>query len=86
LDAFIGGLKPDIRAFVKAFRPQILEDAFEQALNLEGTVDIQLKKLKFQPRPVPIPTQVRSSQPTSPTTSNIIEQRRVLGLCRLKTF
>jgi hypothetical protein len=32
LDAFIIGLRPKLRVFIKAFKPQILEDAFDYAL------------------------------------------------------
>jgi hypothetical protein len=31
IDAFIGGLKPELRVFINAFKPTILEDVYDHA-------------------------------------------------------
>jgi hypothetical protein len=53
IDAFIGGLKPELRAFVRGFKPQSLEDAYDQACNWEGGVELQNRELKLVPKPSP---------------------------------
>jgi hypothetical protein len=71
LDAFVGGLKPDIRAFVKTFKPHTLEDAFDYALNMDDALDSQLKRLKFSSTK---PTAVITNKPFIPQPS-----KKVIG-------
>jgi Retroviral aspartyl protease/Retrotransposon gag protein len=92
VDAFVGRLKGEIRPFVKLFKPNTLEDAFESALHVENAVEFQLKKLKggtklpFSPAPLATKSVDRvpfSSNKTFPNTpgKSLIEQRRALGQC-----
>jgi Retrotransposon gag protein len=45
IDAFTGGLKSEIKSFVKVFRPQTLEDAYDHALNLEGCSRVSIEEI-----------------------------------------
>jgi Retrotransposon gag protein len=44
INAFVGGLKHVIRAFVNVFKTLTLDNAFECAIHMEGAVDTQYKK------------------------------------------
>jgi Retroviral aspartyl protease len=81
IDAFIGELKPGLRAFVKAFKPTILEDAYDHACNLEGAVEIQNRKFKFTHKTTPTIPASKPYVPPSSSKGTLIEQRRALGLC-----
>jgi hypothetical protein len=84
IDAFIGGLMGEIKAFVKVFKPQSLEDAYEHALHLEGAVEYQFKRLRFvaptKTPPIASPQSKPSATPPLPKNA-LMEQRRALGLC-----
>jgi hypothetical protein len=81
LDAFVGELKLELRAFVKVFKPQILEDVFEYALQMDTTLDSQFKKLRFSPR-VPAAPFINKLVPSPINSKNVLlDQKRLLGLC-----
>jgi Ty3 transposon capsid-like protein len=81
LDVFGGGgLKPELKAFVKVFKPQSLDDAFDFALHMESALDSQLKQLKLPPRGT---TSAMMPKPALHQNSknNLLDQRQLLGLC-----
>jgi hypothetical protein len=45
MDAFIGGLKSELKAFVKAYKPTTLKDGFEYALHMNSVLEIKFRKL-----------------------------------------
>jgi len=51
VDAFIIGLKDEIKPFVRAFKPATLEDAYEYATYVESATDSQLKRFKGLSKP-----------------------------------
>jgi Retroviral aspartyl protease len=84
----VGGLKHDIRVFVKVFKLLTLDSAFECAFHMEGAFDTQYRKIKFLYKPTPSPTSVlikpNPQIPKFPSPGNrttLIEQRRSLGQC-----
>jgi Retroviral aspartyl protease/Ty3 transposon capsid-like protein len=81
IDAFTGGLKPEIKSFVKVFRPQTLEDAYDHALNLEGAVESQMRKIKFNSKPYPVNVTNKPQNQPSLSKNTLMDQRRLLGLC-----
>jgi Retroviral aspartyl protease len=81
IDAFTGGLKPEIKSFVKVFRPQTLEDAYDHALNLEGAVESQMRKIKFNSKPYPVNVTTKPQNQPSLSKNTLMDQRRLLGLC-----
>jgi hypothetical protein len=78
---------------VMAFKPSTLEEALEYALHMESATDTQFKRLKSQSKFAPsssfVPKNPERSNPLpsrAPITrsnqkNNLIDQRRVLGLC-----
>jgi RNase H-like domain found in reverse transcriptase/Reverse transcriptase (RNA-dependent DNA polymerase)/Integrase zinc binding domain/Retroviral aspartyl protease/Ty3 transposon capsid-like protein/Integrase core domain/Chromo (CHRromatin Organisation MOdifier) domain len=88
IDVFYSGLKQEIRAFVRAFKPQSLDETFEYALQMESALDTQLKKLKAVNKPSMCVAPVAKPNVTPPVTKSfgntrnvLVEQRRALGLC-----
>jgi Retrotransposon gag protein len=79
IDTFVGGLKPDIRAFVKAFHPTLLEAAYDYALNMEGAVDSQFRRIKNFTRTPTVPTPIKPPPMVQPVRNALIDQRRALG-------
>jgi Retrotransposon gag protein len=81
MDAFVGGLKPEIKAFVKAFQPQTLDATFTYACHMECAIDTQLRRLKAMSKPV-LPNIPSKTAPIQTNTRNaLMEQRRALGQC-----
>jgi hypothetical protein len=80
-DVFIGGLKSDIKAFVKIFRPQNLDVTYEYVFHMKNALDTQYKNLRqplkqfSQPPPPKLPSSVSTSKNTC------MDQRKLLGLC-----
>jgi hypothetical protein len=81
LDAFVRGLKLEIKSFVKVFKPQGLDDAYEHALHLEGAIEYQYKRLKSTSKPFTLPPPSKPVVPATVPRNTHIEQRRALGLC-----
>jgi hypothetical protein len=50
LNSFLRGLKPKLKEFVKTFKSQSLEDAFEYALHMDIVLDSQFNKLETVPK------------------------------------
>jgi Retroviral aspartyl protease len=86
-DAFISGLKGEIKPFVQAFKPNSLEGAVEYGFYMESATKNQFKRLrginrlpvlsnqilpKTNPNPKPLTT-------TAINKPSLIEQRRALG-------
>jgi Ty3 transposon capsid-like protein len=93
IDAFVGGLKGEIKSFVKLFKPVTIEEAFESALHVEDALESQSRKFKFASKssPVVFPNntkvtheksnfQLHKPLPIQPNKS-LIEHRRALGQC-----
>jgi Retroviral aspartyl protease len=90
VDIFIGGLKGEIKPFLKIFKPNTLEEAFEYAVYMEQATESQLKRLQYSVKPVqpPVPFKFSDKNPyvppkvaTAPSKPTLIEQRRALGQC-----
>jgi hypothetical protein len=74
-------LKIDIKAFVKLFKPQSLDDIFKYALQMETTLESQIKRLRIPSKPSPI-TSIPKLPPLPHSSKNaLMDQRRLLGLC-----
>jgi hypothetical protein len=90
IDAFVGGMKGEIKSFVKLFKLSTIEEAFGNALHVEEVIECQSKKLKL-PSKIPQSTPTPSSKflerhsslafKQSPVNKSLIEQRRALGQC-----
>jgi Retroviral aspartyl protease len=94
VDAFVGGLKGEIKSLVKLFKPVTIDEAFDYALHVEETVECQSKKFKGSSKfPIPVvpnpsrsaPDKTSSYSPHKPVfvgpNKALIEQRRALGQC-----
>jgi hypothetical protein len=81
IDAFIGRLKADIKAFVKLFKPQSLDDTFEYALQMETAFESQIKRLRIPSKPLQIIQTPKVPPPPQSSKNVLMDQRRLLGLC-----
>jgi Retrotransposon gag protein len=93
VDAFICGLKGELKPFVKLFKPVTVEEALEYALYVEEANECQFKKFKSVPRvpftinSVPLKQNTKKfpalmgKKPAPMINKNLIEQRRALGQC-----
>jgi Retroviral aspartyl protease/Ty3 transposon capsid-like protein len=91
VDIFIGGLKGEIKPFVKIFKPTTLEEVYEYASYLEQATDSQLRRLRYSTKPIISPQQITTPEKNSlpppksvlihPSKPSLIEQRRALGQC-----
>jgi hypothetical protein len=88
LDVFIGGLKSDVKALVKAFKPTTLDDTYYYAFHMESALDSHLKKLKLNPKPIQSHSTFKSNTPVTfkpipppnvVSKNTLIDQRRLLG-------
>jgi hypothetical protein len=68
IDAFILGLKVELKAFVKIFRPTTLDNVFDYALHMESALDSQQKYFK----PPIKPSAPCSSKPNHQTSTSEI--------------
>jgi hypothetical protein len=81
LDVFVGDLKAELKAFVKVFKPQTLEDAFDYALHMDSALDSQLRKFRSNNRVTPILHPLKPSPIPNSTKNTLMDQRCLLGLC-----
>jgi hypothetical protein len=93
IDAFVCGLKGEVKPFVKMFKPTAVEEAVEYALYVEEANDNQFKQFKIVPMsPFSAPSlSAKNSIEKSPTSMikqpqpmlnrTLIEQCRALGQC-----
>ena len=76
LDNFIGGLKPSVKPFVRAFKPDSIAQAIEYARLQEESLSIMSQKaprFNFTPMPKPVqsvPLLANSKPPLLPTPQN----------------
>lgn len=52
LDSFMGGLKPNLKHFVRAFKPATLVDVVEYARLQNATIQATSSTTKYQPKPI----------------------------------
>jgi Ty3 transposon capsid-like protein len=82
MDAFVGGLKPEIKSFVKVFHPYTLDAAYDYVSQMEIAVDTQFRRFQTIPKPIPVSVPHKVTTTPSPNRNNaLIEQRRALGQC-----
>jgi Retrotransposon gag protein len=86
LDVFVGDLKAELKAFVKVFKPQTLEDAFDYALHMDSALDSQLRKFISNNRVTPILHPLKPSPIPNSTKNTLMDQKCLCFKCEEKYF